>query len=123
MFKQIKSILFWSLIYKFRKRLSIVAILISMIFLSQWLYSDIVEYLKLTEQTSFLNYILPAKWLMIFFNIGLSSYLIFTIFKPEKKVEEPIEKSKNKTSTLTDREKSFLNRKLRSEAEILMDKK
>lgn len=132
MFRQVKSILIWSLIYKFRKRFTIVVILLSMVFLSQWLYSDIVEYLKLTEQTNYLNYVLPAKWLMIFFNIGLSAYLVLTIFKSkeeEKKVDkkpkkEEIKKEKTSSSNveLTDREKSFLKRKIRSEADILKDK-
>lgn len=135
MFKQVKSILIWSLIYKFRKRLTIVVLLLSVVLLSQWLYSDIVEYLKLTKQTEYLNYILPIKWLMIFSNIGISTYLVLTIFKSkeEEKKEKKLEKveikkeakAEKKVSSkdeLSDREKSFLKRKIRSEADILKDK-
>lgn len=130
MFKQIKSAIFWTLVYKFRKRLVIVGLLISTVLLSQWIYSDIVEYLKLTEQTQYLNYILPIKWIVIFFNIAISIYLIATIFKPEtnKKVSKEEKKSKKEdiqkvnSNELSQREKSFLNKKLRSKADILMDK-
>lgn len=94
--------------------------------MSQWLYSDIVEYLQITEQTEFLHYLLPAKWLLILGCIALSSYLVLTMFKttptpkPEHPSKEtPMPKNKNK---LTEREKSFLKKKLRSEAEILMER-
>lgn len=128
MFKQVKSIFIWSLIYKFRKRLTVVVLLLSSVLLSQWLYSDVVEYLKLTEQTQYLNYILPIKWIMIFSNIGISAYLLITLFKKneEKKVETKVkekEKPLSKVSKdLSEREKSFLKKKIRSEADILMDK-
>lgn len=135
MFKQIKSILIWSLIYKFRKRVTLVVLLLSTVLLSQWLYSDIVEYLKLTEQTQYLNYILPIKWIMIFSNIGISTYLVLTLFKSkeEDKKEKNVQKEQRKPelkkeqnfsskSELSDREKSFLKRKIRSEADILKDK-
>ena len=132
MFKQIKSAIFWTLVYKFRKRLVIIGLLISTVLLSQWIYSDVVEYLKLTKQTQYLNYILPIKWIVIFFNIAISIYLIATIFKPEskpikedKKAKSSIQTDKKETkisSELSDREKSFLNKKLRSKADILMDK-
>lgn len=130
MFKQIKSAIFWTLVYKFRKRLVIVGLLISTVLLSQWIYSDIVEYLELTQQTQYLNYILPIKWIVIFFNIAISIYLIATIFKPEtnKKVSKEEKKPKKEdiqkvnSNELSQREKSFLNKKLRSKADILMDK-
>lgn len=126
MFKQAKSLLFWTLIYKFRRRLSFVIVLLSLVPLSQWLYGDIVEYLQITEQTEFLHYLLPIKWLLILGCIALSSYLVLTMFKtsPTKKPEEPTKETpipKNKKK-LSEREKSFLKKKLRSEAEILMDR-
>lgn len=93
MFKQIKSAIFWTLVYKFRKRLTIVVILLSTVLLSQWIYSDIVEYLKLSEKIIYLNYVLMAKWIIIFTNIGISAYLILTLFKTEDK-----DLSKNKTT-------------------------
>lgn len=130
MFKQIKSIFIWSLLYKFRKRVVIISLLISSILLSQWIYSDVVEYLKLTEKITYLDYILPIKWIYIFSSIGISVYLILTIFKSEKKEKENKSKTQknepiknNKVSKeLSEREKSFLKKKLRSEADILMDK-
>ena len=127
MFKQIKSIVFWTLLYKFRKRVTIIAILIAMILFAQWIYSDIVEYLTLTEKLEYLNYLLIGKWLMIFTNFGISLYLILTMFKPsnEKQKELEIKKEVSKKTTskeFSNREKELLNKKLRSKADILMDK-
>jgi len=132
MFKQVKSFFFWSMLYKFRKRLTLVAILLSIVLLSQWIYSDIVEYLTLTKQTNYLNYVLPIKWIVVFFNIALSVYLILNIFKVEKQQNTNKNKKKdtqkytNKeeliTPKITDREKEFMTKKLRTEAEIIMDK-
>ena len=124
MFKQVKSILLWSLLYRFRRRLTLVAVLLSIVLLSQWIYSDIVEYLTLTKKTTYLDYILPLKWIIIFFNIGFSVYLILSIFKVEKEQksknidkEEPEDNPKH-----TDREKEFMTKKIRTEAEIIMSK-
>jgi hypothetical protein len=101
-----------------------------MVLLSQWIYGDIVEYLKLSENVEYLSYVLVGKWVLIFTNIGLSAYLILTMFRKEEKTAKK-SKSKEKmqieevvsVDTLSDRERSFLTRKLRSKAEILMDKR
>ena len=68
MFRQVKSAIFWTLVYKFRKRLTLVVLLLSTVLLSQWIYADIIEYLKLTEKTQYLDYILPIKWFVILLN-------------------------------------------------------
>ena len=122
MFKQAKSIFFWTLLYKFRRRLTLVAILLSTVLLSEWIYSDIVEYLTLTQNTQYLNILLPLKWLIIFFNIALSVYLVLSLFKGQKREvvkEDVAEKSKLE---ITPREKEFMSKKIRTEAEIIMDK-
>jgi len=122
MFKQIKSMFFWSLIYKFRKRLTLVVILLSIVLLSQWIYSDIVEYLTLTDRTDYLDIVLPIKWLTIFFNIGLSSYLILSLFKVSQKEKNKEIKTKVEKEDLTDREKEFMKKNIRTEAQIIIDK-
>ena len=93
-------------------------VLLTMVLFSQWIYSDIVEYLKLTEKVDYLNYVLPTKWLLIIFNIGLSTYLILTMFRSEKKTNTQVDEN----DELSEREKSFLTKKVRSKSEILMDK-
>lgn len=130
MVRQVRSLILWTLIYRFRRRLTIVAVLLSMVLLSQWIYGDIVEYLKLSGNVAYLSYVLVGKWTVIFSNIALSAYLILTMFRKEEKREKNVKQKENKSDqerisvdTLSDREKSFLTRKLRSEAEILMDKK
>jgi hypothetical protein len=107
-----------------------VAVLLSMVLLSQWIYGDIVEYLRLSENIGYLSYVLVGKWTVIFTNIAVSAYLVLTMFRKEEKKDKKI-KSKDKkreqevisVDTLTARERSFLTRKLRSEAEILKNKK
>ncbi|MBD3790609.1 MAG: hypothetical protein IE918_00395 [Campylobacterales bacterium] len=130
MVRQVRSLILWTLIYRFRRRLTIVAVLLSMVLLSQWIYGDIVEYLRLSEKVEYLSYVLAGKWTVIFSNIAVSAYLILTMFRKEDKPDKK-NRSKEKNQdqevisvdTLTDRERSFLTRKLRSKAEILMDKK
>ena len=130
MVRQVRSLILWTLIYRFRRRLTIVAVLLSMVLLSQWIYGDVVEYLRLSEKVEYLSYVLVGKWTVIFSNIAVSAYLILTMFRKEEKTDKK-NRSKEKKSdqevisvdTLTDRERSFLTRKLRTKAEILMDKK
>jgi len=130
MVRQVRSLILWTLIYRFRRRLTIVAVLLSMVLLSQWIYGDIVEYLRLSEHIAYLSYALVGKWIMIFSNIAISAYLILTMFRKEEKKDKKRRTKENKkeekvlsVDTLSDRERSFLTRKIRSEAEILMEKK
>ena len=130
MVRQVRSLILWTFIYRFRTRLTVVAVLLSMVLLSQWIYGDIVEYLKLSEKVEYLSFVLVGKWTLIFTNIAVSAYLVLTMFRKEEKSDKK-SKSKEKSKveevvsvdTLSDRERSFLTRKLRSKAEILMDKK
>ena len=96
------------------------------------IYADVVEYLKLKEKLEYLEIVLLSKWLIIIFNIGISIYLILTLFKKEEtgssKKEKIVEKETIKKETIkkekfTQREKEFLNKKnIRSKADILLDK-
>jgi len=108
---------------------------------SQWIYSDVVEYLRLREKLQYLDFILPIKWSIIFFNIGLSVYLILSLFKSdkaeksvekkekkllkkEKKEENPVSKKEVKEEKFTDREKMFLHKKnLKTKADSVVDNK
>ena len=128
MFKQAKSAFIWYHLYKFRRTIVLVVLLLSVVFFSQWIYSDVVEYLTLRKKLEYLDILLPIKWAIIFFNIGLSAYLITSLFKKEKKedivkkekktevkVQSVIKKEKKeealKSSTLSEREASFLYKK------------
>ena len=88
MFKQVKSALFWYYLYKFRKRAILIFFLILVALFSGFIYGDIVEYLKITQNIEYLKYILFGKWFIILFNILLSIYLVLTIFKKEPEVKE-----------------------------------
>jgi len=142
MFKQAKSAFIWYQLYKFRKTVVLVVLLLSVVFFSQWIYSDVVEYLTLRKKLEYLDILLPIKWIIIFFNIALSAYLITSLFKKEKKpevikkekktevkVQNNIKKEKQKedtakpSSSLTDREASFLyKKKLSNKADKLTNR-
>ena len=127
MFKQVKSAVFWYYLYKFRKRVTLIFLLLIIALFANVIYADIVEYLKLKEKLEYLEIVLLSKWLIIIFNIGISIYLILTLFKKEEngngKKEKIVEKETIKKEKFTQREKEFLNKKnIRSKADILLDK-
>lgn len=132
MFKQVKSALFWYYLYKFRKRVVLIALLLIVALFANAIYSDIVEYLKLKDKLEFLELALIIKWIIIIFNLIFSIYLVLTLLKKEEvvtknKTKEKEDDTNNKKmssiNTLTDKEKSFLNKKkLKSKADYLVDK-
>ncbi|MCG3674161.1 hypothetical protein L5F46_05155 [Aliarcobacter butzleri] len=127
MFKQVKSAVFWYYLYKFRKRVTLIFLLLIIALFANVIYADIVEYLKLKEKLEYLEIALISKWLIIIFNIGISIYVILTLFKKEEsgngKKEKIVEKETIKKEKFTQREKEFLNKKnIRSKADILLDK-
>lgn len=130
MFKQVKSALFWYYLFKFRKRVILIALLLIVALFANAIYSDVVQYLTLKEKLEFLEAVLIAKWVIIIFNIVFSIYLILTMFKKEeekpskdeKKKEQKIKPEVKKEEKFTDREKEFLNKKkLRTKADILIN--
>ncbi|AII14089.1 hypothetical membrane protein [Campylobacter iguaniorum] len=132
MFKLIKSTIFWTLLYKFRKKVLLILALVLVIFFSNFIYSDVVNYLNLTSQTELIKYALITKWVIVLSSLFVIVALVFNIFNAKNskkdeainaKIPEPKPKNKIKSSDLSEREKSFLNKKIRSKTEILMDKK
>ena len=137
MFKQVKSALFWYYLYKFRKRVTLVVLLLVIAIFANAIYGDVIEYLKLKDKLQYLEIALTSKWVIILFNLTFSIYLILTMFKKEEeekvktevkktKKEKPVKTKKEvleKEEKFTDREKQFLyKKKLRSKADILVDK-
>ena len=130
MFKQMKSALFWYYLYKFRKRAIFVFFLLLVALFSGLIYTDIVEYLNLTNNTHYLKYVLFAKWFIILFNILLSIYLVLNIFKKEPAQKEQENKKEfnkepkmQKEDNFSQREKELLyKKKLKTKADILLEK-
>ena len=138
MFKQVKSALFWYYLYKFRKRVTLIVLLLVVAIFANAIYGDVIEYLKLKDKLQYLEIALTSKWVIILFNLTFSIYLILTMFKKEEeekiKQQEPKKTKKEKTvevkkeestkeEKFTDREKQFLyKKKLRNKADILVDK-
>ena len=113
MFKQVKSALFWYYLYKFRKRAIFIFFLLLVALFSGFIYGDIVEYLKLTQNIEYLKYVLALKWFIIIFNSLLSIYLILTLFKnSENQEKSSVKKDKVETkNSFTQRETELLHKK------------
>jgi hypothetical protein len=131
MFKQVKSAVFWYYLFKFRKRITLVVLLLIIALFANVIYSDVVEYLKLKDKLQYLEIALISKWIVIIFNLVFSTYLLLTMFKKEEIQEEKkIKKEKNvepvkkeKEEKFTQREKEFLyKKKIRSKADLLVEK-
>ncbi|MGJ0298280.1 hypothetical protein NG744_04890 [Aliarcobacter cryaerophilus] len=113
MFKQMKSALFWYYLYKFRKRAIFIFFLLLVTFFSGFIYGDVVEYLKLTQNIEYLKYVLALKWFIIIFNSLLSIYLVLTLFK-NNEIQEKSSVKKDKVETknsFTQRETELLHKK------------
>jgi len=98
MFRQIKSAIFWYYLYRFRRRVALIVTLVVLIFISDSIYTDIVEYLRLTGKVGYLGVILPLKWIVILSSVFVIAYLILTLFSAtkesasSKKEERPLPK-------------------------------
>ena len=125
MFKQVKSALFWYYLFKFRRRVIFIVLLLVVALFANAIYGDVVEYLKLKDRLEFLEIALISKWTVIIFNIVSSIYLILTIFKKEEKEQKNVEVKKEipKQEKFTQREKEFLyKKKLKTKADLLVEK-
>ena len=113
MFKQMKSALFWYYLYKFRKRAIFIFFLLLVALFSGFIYGDVVEYLKLTQNIEYLKYVLVLKWFIIIFNSLLSIYLILTLFKnSENQEKSSVKNDKVETkNSFTQRETELLHKK------------
>ena len=80
---------------------------------SGFIYGDVVEYLKLTQNIEYLKYVLVLKWFIIIFNSLLSIYLILTLFKnSENQEKSSVKKDKVETkNSFTQRETELLHKK------------
>ena len=126
MFKQVKSALFWYYLFKFRRRVILIVLLLVVALFANAIYGDVVEYLKLKDRLEFLEIALILKWTIIIFNIVFSIYLVLTIFKKEEKEQKNVEIKKEKIpkeEKFTQREKEFLyKKKLKTKADLLVEK-
>lgn len=94
-----------------------------MALISNFIYSDIVEILKIKEKTQYLEIALLIKWLIILFSIILSFYLILTLFKNNQEDNKNDLENSIKDDKFTNKEKEFLHKKtLRTKADFLINK-
>ena len=111
MFKQFKSAFIWYAIFKWRKRLSIVAFLLLIMIFSFVIYDDIVAYLRLTNQLEYLKYLLLAKWLIVFSSIFSSLFLLKNIWKENLLAKQ---QSKEKRKQQEEQEKATELKEMRA---------
>lgn len=135
MFKQVKSAFFWYYLFKFKRRVIFIVLLLIIAFFANAIYGDVVEYLKLKDKLAYLEMALISKWVIIIFNIVFSVYLLLTMFKKEDnnddknlkkdkktKIKE-VKKEEAKEEKFTQREKEFLYKKtLQTKADFLVKK-
>lgn len=95
--------------------------LIFLVLISQFIYTDVVEYLKLTKQEDIIGYALFAKWILSISCISFVVYILFGLSK--QRVQKPKPLKEDEDSKLSDREKRFINKKLRTKTEIIMGSK
>ncbi len=81
MFKQVKSALIWYYLFRFRRRVFLIILLLLFAFFTQSIYGDVVNYLTLTHQLHLLKYALFGKWLIIFASLLASIYSLINLFK------------------------------------------
>ena len=123
--KGLKNLVIYYYLYRFRKTFTIIFSLLFVILVSNFIYSDIVEYLKLRDKLEYLDYILPLKWVL---NIGLFSlivYLLLGIFKSKDKknsdIKNDIKQEKISKDDIILEE--FKNRVLKSKGDLIIEKK
>ncbi len=122
MFRQFKSAVIWFYLIKFRRKLSIIALLIFFILFSNSIYSDVINYLKITQQLSLLKYVLIAKWALILFSLWGIAYLGLSLFRQNKKATKSPKKSTEILLSAT--EQHLRNKpKLQSKADQLIARK
>ncbi|MRI83113.1 MAG: hypothetical protein C6I00_01705 [Nitratiruptor sp.] len=121
MFRQLKSALIWYYLYRFRRRIALILTLVVLLFLSEYLYSDIVEYLQLRHKLEWLDYILPLKWLLIVFLLFSIFYLLLTIFHPPQ--EPKSQETPKKRTPSVDNSQKLSRREIRDLAREIIQRK
>ena len=84
MFRQIKSAILWAYIWRFRKLLLRLAIIALLIFLIEYFYADVVEYLRYSHRQNRIFEALIIKWIAIAALLGLALFFILQATKKPK---------------------------------------
>ena len=119
MFRQIKSALIWAYIYKFRKMLLKFAIVLVAVTIMLFMYSDIVEYLKLTDKLHLLPYVIVLKWAIVFLAIIYIVYTIIALKNPKREQKaknspKPVDNKKKPTKKeISHQAKEIIERKMK----------
>ena len=97
MFRQIKSALIWAYIYKYRSLLVKMVIVVILLAFIEYIYRDIVEYLRLANRIDMLPAVLIGKWTLFTAGVGYILYLFLTFHK-KRPMQPAIKKDIKKLS-------------------------
>ncbi len=120
MFRQIKSAIIWSYIWRFRSLLAKIFVAIVVIAVLEFVYKDVVEYLRLTKNVEYLWIALVAKWAVILLIVLYIGYSIWKIghTKNKKSLQKPDNEGK-----MAMKPKSLSKKEIRELAQKLIEKK
>ncbi len=85
MFRQIKSAIIWSYIYRFRSLLVKILAAVVTIAMIEYIYGDVVEYFRLTKRVEYLWIVLMIKWMLVFLILLYIGYSVWKVGKPKNK--------------------------------------
>lgn len=96
MFRQIKSAIIWTYIYRFRKLLLKVFVALLFFVIIEFIYRDIMEYLRLSHNISLLPYILFIKWALYMLIVLFTIFIFYKTFSRKGDNKEKSEKKSDK---------------------------
>ncbi len=109
MFRQLKSAIIWTYIYRYRAFLLKVLVLLILAGIVEFIYRDMVEYLQLAKKVAYLSYLLAMKWAL--FLLALL-YLVWSwkrlAKRSDKKLKKSVSVQKEKNRKLSKKEISSL---------------
>jgi len=114
MFRQIKSALIWTTIYRFRKKILLVLFLLLLALVAEYLWRDLRDYLKTTQQYELLFWSMVGKWMIILGLLGVSVWQIAIILRPSpKKHPKPPKPQKLSKAQIRKRAQEIIESKLK----------
>ena len=117
MFRQIKSAIIWAYIWRFRKLLLRLAVIALLIFIIQYFYADVVEYLRYSHRENKIFEALLLKWAVIVALLALAIYFIAQALK-----KEPA-KGKQKDTKEVEKPKKLSKKEIRKKAQEIIESK
>ncbi|SMC09644.1 hypothetical protein [Nitratiruptor tergarcus] len=118
MFRQLKSAIIWTYVYRYRSLLFKTVVILLLLILIEFIYRDIVQYLQMAKKIEYMPYILFGKWSLFF---GALLYLIMNTKKSLKKSEKMQKSDENKKHK--SKQQKLTKKEIAALAQDLIEKK